>query len=44
MAAYSILVQEFLRDTPEIVEVAPTPYNLLHASDTQVLTTYQKLQ
>lgn len=44
MAAYSILVQELLYDTPDNIDVAPAPYDLLQTSELQILNTYQKLQ
>jgi hypothetical protein len=43
-AAYTILLQDFSYDTPEDIDVIPSPSNILQTPETQVLHTYQKLQ
>jgi hypothetical protein len=44
MATYTILVEDLLQNTPEDVDVAPAPYDLLQTTELQLLNTYQKLQ
>ena len=44
MSAYTILVEDLLQNTPEDVDVAPAPYDLLQTTELQLLNTYQKLQ
>jgi hypothetical protein len=44
MAAYAILVQDLIQDTPENVNAIPAPYDLIQTIELQVLTTYQRLQ
>ena len=44
MAAYTILVQDLIEDTPENVNVIPAPYDIFQTTEVQILSTYQKLQ